>query len=77
MKSSSILVGGIGDIILTVIAQQIYADSHKVKFDALTCLESQKETCSALIFKSMKQDSFIVGANINMLKQLAENPECL
>src|SRR4051794_34463192 len=36
----------------------------------------QKGTPSVLIFKSLKVDSFIVGANINMLKDFCDHPDC-
>lgn len=42
---------------------------------ALEFIENSKETCNALIIKSMKKDSFIVGANIKMLQTFMDNEE--
>jgi enoyl-CoA hydratase/carnithine racemase len=43
---------------------------------ALDHIEAQKEPSKVLLLKSLKPETFIVGANIQMLKSFSENPEC-
>lgn len=42
---------------------------------SLEYIEQSNEKCDALIIKSMKKDSFIVGANIKMLQTFMDRPQ--